>query len=122
MKQVYCEKWSETVDASHSKYVFSDKIPPGHMLHVHNCFAWAPDREQNDLVRIGVRNGGVDVLVRVRASRLDNYGLSAYNGFFVGEGDQVYAYFPDADNTDTIELHVIGILMTLDEWREGGGR
>jgi len=118
MKQIYCEKWSETVDASHSKYVLSDKIPANSVLRVFNCYAWAPEREQNDLVRIGVRNGGADGLIRVRSSRLDNYGLSTLNSFFVGEGDQVFAYFPDADNTDTIELHVVGILYSLDEWRK----
>jgi len=44
--------------------------------------------------------------------------MNALNDFFVGEGDQVFAYFPDSDNTNTIELHVIGTIMTVDEWRQ----
>lgn len=118
MKQVYCEKWSETVGASHSKYVLSDKIPPGNMLHVHNCYAHAPEREVADIIRIGVRNGGQDILVRAHGGVTAKEGTCSLNDFFVGEGDQVFAYFPDSDSTDTIELHVIGILYSLDEWRK----
>ena len=118
MKQIYCEKWSETVDASHSRYVISDRVKAGHMLHVHNCFAHAPEREANDIAHIGVQNGGTKVLVRARKWNVAGEGVSAFNDFYVGEGDQVYAYLPDADSTDTIELHVIGVLMTLDEWRQ----
>lgn len=118
MKQIYAEKWSETVDASHSKYVISDRVKPGHMLHVHNCYAHAPEREVSDIIRMGVRNGGQDIIVRARGGAIAKEGMSALNEFYVGEGDQVFAYFPDSDNTDTIELHVIGILMTLDEWRQ----
>jgi len=118
MKQIYARKWSGTVDASHSKYVFSERIPPGDMLHVHNCYAHAPEREANDTCRIGITNGGQNILVRARGVPANSRGLSTLNSFFVGEGDQVFAYFPDADNTDTIELHVIGILYSLDEWRK----
>ena len=118
MRQIYCEKWSETVDASHSKYVFSDRVKPGWMLHVHNCFGHAPERKSADKAHIGIENGGTKVLVRSRSWDVAGDGVSALNDFYVGEGDQVYAYFPDADSTDTIELHVIGILMTLDEWRQ----
>jgi len=118
MKQIYCEKWSETVDASHSKYVFSDRIDPGKILHVKNCFAHAPEREALDIVQLGVQNGGTKVLIRARKWNIAGEGVSAFNDFFVGEGDQIYAHFPDADNTDTVELHVIGVLYTLDEWRK----
>jgi len=118
MKQVYAESWSEVVTAAHSRRILSDRIKPGHVLTVLNCYAWAPERAQSDLVRIGVRNGGSDVLVRVRASGVNNYGLSALNEFFVGEGDQVFAYFPDADETDTIELHIIGILQNIEDFRK----
>lgn len=118
MKIVYAEKWSETVNSSHSKYIFSKRIPPGNMLHVHNCYAHAPEREVSDIIWIGVRNGGQDILVRARGGAATKEGMCSLNSFFVGEGDQVFAYFPDADNTDTIELHVIGVLYSLDEWRK----
>jgi len=118
MKQVYARKWSETVDASHSKYVFSDKIKPGYVLHVHNCFAHAPERAVNDIIWMGVRNGGEDIIVRARGGKIEKEGMSALNDFFVGESDQVFAYFPDSEDTNTIELHVIGVIYALDEWRK----
>ena len=118
MKQIYCEKWSETVNSSHSKYVLSDRIPSKQVLRVHSCYAWAPEREVGDRVHLGVKNGGVDVLARARGSGAVKDGMSVLNGFAVGEGDQVFAYFPDADNTDTIELHLIGVLYSLDAWQK----
>jgi len=121
MRQMYIESWSEKVDASHSKYVFSDRIQSGYVLRVLNCYVSAPECETNDVCYIGVRSGGKDFLIRKRKCRLDNVGLSALNPFLVGEGDQVFAYFPNADNTDTIELHVNGYLLPAKEWREQGG-
>lgn len=117
MAQIYARKWSETVEAGHSKYVFSERIPAGHVLHVKNCFAHAPEREANDIIKLGVRNGGVDVLVRARGGAVAKEGMSALCDFPIGESDQVFAYFPDSDNTDTIELHIIGELYRLEEWR-----
>lgn len=120
MRRVYIEKWSETVVAGHSKYVFSDRVDPGHILHAHNCFAHAPERETNDIIQIGVRDGGRDILLRSRAGAIAKEGMSSLTDFFVGEGDQIFAYFPDADETDTIELHVVGCLLSVDEYREKG--
>jgi len=117
MSQIYAEKWSETVVTGHSKYVLSDRIQTGHVLYVKNCFGYSPEIAAGEEVRIGVRNGGTDVYVRVRDAETRNKGLSALNEFLVGEGDQVFAYFPDAENTETIELHVIGELFRLEEWR-----
>jgi len=117
MSQIYTEKWSEIIVTDHTKYVLSDRIPTGHILHVMNCFGYAPEISANEQARIGVRNGGVDVYVRVRDAESRNRGLSALNEFLVGEGDQIFAYFPDAINTETIELHVIGELFRLEEWR-----
>jgi len=122
MANLYVRKWAEVIDAAHSKYVFSERIRAGHVLHVHNCFAHAPEREINDIITLGVRNGGEDVIVRSRGGALAKEGLSTLRDFFVGGGDQVFAYFPDADNTDTVELHIIGDLMTLKEWRERNER
>jgi len=118
MRQIYAEKRSEKVTATHSKYVFSDRIEPGKVLHVKNCFAHAPERSLSDVIWMGIRNGGQDILVRARGGAIAKEGMSALRDFFVGEGDQVFAYFPDAADTHTIELHVIGVLMPLDEWRQ----
>ena len=121
MRQMFIECWSETIDASHSRYVFSDRVPTGYVLHVMNCYAHAPEREINDIIRIGVRSGGKDCLLRARASAIAKEGMSTLNGFLAGEGDKVFAYFPDGDNTDTVELHINGILIPVKEWRESGG-
>jgi hypothetical protein len=117
MSQIYIEKWSEVIDSDHLKYVFSDRIRTGSVLHVYNCFAYSAERDANETVQIGVLNGGTNVLVRSRAGSAAKEGVSALNHFLVGEGDQVYAYFPSADNEDTIELHIIGELFSLEEWR-----
>jgi len=118
MRQIYVERWSEVIASGHSLYVFSDRIPRGHILHVTNCFAYSAEITQNEKVFIGVQNGGVKVFVRARATESKNTGLSALNDFLVGEGDQVFAYFPSAQNTEKIELHVFGVLYELEEWRD----
>jgi len=121
MRQMYIECWSETIDASHSKYVYSDRVPAGHVLHVMNCYAHSPDGAVADIVQIGVQSGGKLCRIRCRGKDLAKEGMSALNAFLAGEGDRVYAYFPDADNTDTVELHINGILVPAKEWRESGG-
>ena len=118
MATLYTRTWIEVVEAGHSKYVWSDRVPAGMVLLVYNCFAHASEREANDIAQIGVRNGGQDTVVRCRANNVAGEGTSALNHFPVGETDQIYAYFPDSDNTDTIELHVIGVLMPRDEFRQ----
>ena len=118
MRQMYIECWSETIDASHSKYVYSDRVPTGHVLSVMSCYAHSPDGAIADIVMIGVQSGGKKCMVRSRGKDLAKEGMSALNTFLVGEGDQVFAYFPDAGSTDTVELHVNGIIIPAKEWRE----
>ncbi|MBA7681442.1 hypothetical protein ES703_89780 [subsurface metagenome] len=120
MRQIYINKWSETATSAPSLYVLSDVIKPGWILHVHSCYAHAPERAQNEIIWLGVRNGVGDVLVRARAAGIAAEGMSARRDFFVGEGDQIFAYFPSATGSDVIELHVIGCLLSIDEYREKG--
>jgi len=120
MRRIYIEKWCETVNTAPLKYVFSSPVPAGHILHVHNCYAHAPERDQNEIIWLGVRDSGRDSLVRARAAGIAAEGMSARRDFLVGEGDQIFAYFPSAETTDKIELHVIGCLIPLDEFREKG--
>ena len=120
MRQLYINKWSEKIGADHSKYILSDAVKAGQVLHVHNCYAHAPERAANEIVQIGVRNGVGDVLIRSRGAGIAAEGMSARRDFFVGEGDQIFAYFPSAQTTDLIELHVVGCLITLDDWRRTG--
>lgn len=117
MRTVYCESWGRTVASTDDRYVFSDRIKAGEVLHVMTCFAGAPEREANDVIEIGVRSGGKDICLRHRAGSLAKNGMSTLNEFLVGEGDQVFAYFPDADTGDRIELCVHGYLMPVAEWR-----
>ena len=120
MRQVYINKWCETVVTAPSLYVLSERVAPGYILQVHNCFAHAPERTANEIIQIGIRNGIGDILLRVRGAGTPAEGMSVLNAFFVGEGDQIFAYFPSATGTDSIELHVVGCLISLDEWREKG--
>ena len=120
MRQIYLNKWCETANSAPSLYVLSDVIKPGFILHVHNCFAHAPERAAGEVITLGVRDGIGDVIVRSRGGATAKNGMSALNDFFVGEGDQIFAYFPSATGTDKIELHVIGCLLSIDEYREKG--
>jgi hypothetical protein len=118
MRIVFCQKWGRTVAATDDRYVKSDRIRPGYVLHVMSCFAHAPEREALDVLKLCVRSGGQDVCIRSRAANLAKTGMSALNSFLVGEGDQVMAYFPDSDTGDTIELCINGFLIPIVEWRE----
>lgn len=117
-RYMYLECWSETVTAGHSKRVYSDRVPAGYVLHVMNCYAHVPERIQGDLVWIGVESGGKDCLVRSRGGDKAKEGMSALQPFLAGEGDRVFAYFPDADETDTVALHVNGFMIPTKEWRD----
>ena len=120
MRQVYINKWCETPTTAPSLYVFSDVVKPGYVLHVHSCFAHDPERGANEIITLGVRDAGRLIILRSRAGAIAKEGMSAIRDFFVGEGDQIFAYFPDATGDDPIELHVVGVLLSLDEWREKG--
>jgi len=120
MRRMYIDSWSEKLIAGHSGYVFSERVRTGEVLHVQNCYAHAPQRGVNDIIWLGVRNGSKDVLVRARGGKIEKEGMSALNDFLVGEGDQVFAYFPDAEDDDTGELHIIGVLYDLKSWRTFG--
>lgn len=117
MRTIYCESWGRAVAATDDRYVLSDRVRHGHVLHVKTCFAGAPEREANDVIEIGIRSGGKDICLRHRAGSLAKNGMSTLNEFLVGEGDQVIAYFPDADTGDEIHLCVNGFLVPLEEWR-----
>ena len=120
MRQIYIRKWSETFVTSPSGYVYSDRIKAGQILHVHNCFAYSPQFDVNEIIMLGIKTGGSTVLIRARSPGVAAEGMSALKDFFCGEGDEIYAYFPNASGTDVMELHVIGCLMSLDEFRAQG--
>jgi len=117
MREIFTGVWSEIVTQAHDRYVWSDPVPVGKVLLVQNMYGHGHEREAKDRIKLGVKNGATQVLARARKWAVSGEGLSALNPFFVGEYDKLFAYFPDADDTDTIELHVIGILMTRDDFR-----
>lgn len=116
MKQVYNRSFAATWLTGDSGYVFSDRIDPGYVLHVHSCSAYSPEREASDDVVIGIRSGSGDTIVTAQAPLAAQRAVDTPNDFFLGEGDQLFAYFPDVDNTDVIGIHINGVLMPLDEW------
>jgi hypothetical protein len=118
MKQIYSRSFTVTFSTGDSGYVLSEKVDPGYILHVHSCFAYAPQREANDDIVIGIRNGGEDVILQAQATVATQLGSVAPLDFFIGEGDQVLAYFPDADDTDKIGIHLNGVLIPLKEWKK----
>lgn len=118
MRTIYSRSFTVTFSTGDSGYVFAEKIDPGYVLHVHNCFAYAPQREASDDIIIGIRNGGQDILLQAYATLAAQVGSATGGGFFVGEGDQVFAYFPDADNGDSLGIHLNGVLVSLKDWEK----
>ena len=116
MRQVYINSWSALWATGDSGYIFSDRIEPGKLLHVHSAFAYAPERDASDKITIGVRHGGKDIILRAQATLAVQLGSEFPSDFFVGEGDQVFAYFANAEDGDTIGIHVNGVIMPLAEW------
>ena len=119
MRQIYSRSFTVTFSTGDSGYVFAEKIDPGQILHVHSCVAYSPQREASDDVIVGIRNGGEDLILTAQAPLAAQRGVQIPNKFPVGEGDQVFAYFPDVDNGDSIGIHLNGILSDLKDWEIG---
>lgn|GEM_PF-2463938 len=121
MRQIYDRSFTVTWVTGDSGYVFADRIDPGYVLHVHSCTAYSSNREANDDVIIGIRNGGQDIILTAQAPLAAQRGVDTPTGFFVGESDQVFAYFQDADNGDSIGIHINGVLVPLKDWEKEAG-
>ena len=117
MREIYTGTWTEIVTQAHDRYVWSDPIQVGKVLLVNNMYGHGHEREAQDRIKLGLKNGATEILIRARKWANSGEGLSALNPFFIGEYDKLFAYFPDSDDTDTIALHVIGVLMARDEFR-----
>lgn len=116
MRQIYSRSFTVTFSTGDSGYVFADKIDPGYILHVLSCVGYSPEREASDDVILGIRNGGQDIFLTAQAPLAAQRGVDTPTDFLVGESDQVFAYFPDADDTDKIGIHLNGVLIHLREW------
>lgn len=113
MKYLYQRKFSVAFATGDSGYVFAERVDPGYILKVDTCLAYSPEREANDNVIIGIRTGTQDILLTSQAPAPVQRGVEAPGPFSVGEGDQLFAYFPDVDNGDTLEIHIAGELQLL---------
>lgn len=116
MKQLYNRRFSRKWATGESTRVYSEQVPTGHVLHVHQCFAYAPERENNDDILIGISNGGEELLLLASTLGTAQRGAEVANHFDVGEGFQLFADFPDVDNTDTIAIDIFSTLYPIDEW------
>ena len=101
-----------------SGYVYSERIDPGWILHVHNAFAYAPERDTGDNIILGIMHGGERVVIRAQSAAAAQRGMDCQRDFMLGEGDTIFAYFPDAEAGDTLGLHIVGELMTVDDWKK----
>ena len=118
MRQIYNRSFTVTWLTGDSGYVLAERIDPGYVLHVLSCSAYSPQRELSDDVVIGIRNGGEDIILTAQAPLAAQRGVDTPTPFLVGESDQVFAYFPDADNTDSLSIHINGVLMPVREWEK----
>ena len=116
MRQIYNRSFTVTFSTGDSGYVLSEKIDPGYILHVLSCCAYSPERELSDDVVIGIRNGGQDIVLTAQAPLAAQRGVDTPTDFYVGESDQIFAYFPDVDNGDSIGIHINGVLIEREEW------
>lgn len=116
MRQVFNRAFQTTFATGDTGYVLSERIDSGYILHVHACFAYAPDRDANDRIIIGIRNGGLDVILKALSPLATQEGDAVATDFYVGENDQVYGYFPDSENGDTIGINLNGVLIPRRLW------
>jgi hypothetical protein len=119
MQQIYYDSQKETITAGHSLKVYSKRLPTGYIFDIHVCFACSYEREANDLIKILVDDGAEEHTVRSYKPALIQTGLSILNGGPIGGNDRAVAHFPDADVGDVIEIHLLGVIMPIEEWREG---
>ena len=118
MKQIYARSFTVTFSTGDSGYVYAEKIAPGMVLRVETCFAYAPEREASEEIILGIKDGAEKIIIRAAAPLATQKGIANDNPFSMGEGDQLFAYFPNAEDADQLAIHVIGVLYTLDEWRK----
>jgi hypothetical protein len=117
MQRVLTEIRSETITPSHSCLIFSDRIRPGEILRIDSLCGYSAQTETNDNVFLGVEDGGRRVYIQAAAIDTATEGICARGPIYVGEGDRAFAYFPDADEGDVIELHLIGVISPRTSWQ-----
>jgi len=119
MRQILSRKYSHKWATGETEYIYSEQVPPGYVVHVKSCVAYSAERDSSDDVVIGYTDGGDKIIVTAMATLAAQMGIAALADFYVGEGDKVFAYFPDVENNDTIELHINGTLLPIEDFEKG---
>lgn len=119
MRQVLSRRYAVTWTTGASAYVYSDQVPPGYIVHVKSCVGYSPQRDASDDIVLGYTDGAEKIIVTAMATLAAQFGVASPRDFYVGEGDKVFAYFPDVENNDEIELHINGTLITVTEFERG---
>lgn len=119
MRQLISRRYSTTWITGASKFIFSDPVPAGHVVHIKSCVAYSEKRDASDNVLIGYTDGGETIYVTAKATLAAQQGIEATNDFFVGEGDRAFGLFPDVENLDVIELHLNGTLLPIEDFEKG---
>jgi len=112
----------ETITTNHNRRVYGERVPPGWILTVESCYMYVPEIGVPDVVSILIETGPEEIEVRARGKETGRLGISALNGFYVGEHQRVVGYAPDAAVGNKISLTVIGYLMPLWDWRKRAGK
>jgi len=119
MRQILSRRYAVTWTTGASAYVYSEQVPPGYVVHVKSCAGYSEQRDASDDIILGYTDGGEKIIVTAMATLAAQMGITASRDFYVGEGDKVFAYFPDVENNDTIELHINGTLLPIADFEKG---
>jgi len=112
----------ETITADHNRRVYGERVEPGWILTVTNCYLHVPEIGVPDIVTILVETGAQELIVRSRGKETGRQGISALCPFYVGEYQRVVGYAPNAELNNTLALTVIGSLSPLWDWRKWPGK
>jgi hypothetical protein len=119
MRQILSRRYAVTWTTGDSAYVYSEQVPAGYVVHVKSCVGYSEQRDASDDVILGYTDGGEKIIVTAMATLAAQLGIAALRDFYVGEGDKIFAYFPDVENNDVIELHINGTLITRADFEKG---
>jgi len=111
-----------TITADDNRRVHGERVPPGWILTVKSCYMYVPEIGTPHIAAILIETGQGEIEVRVRGKEVGRVGISALNGFYVGEHQRVVGYTPDAEVGDQLSLTVIGYLTPLWDWRKWAGK
>jgi len=112
---------SVTITEGHNRRVYSERIEPGWILTVTNCYIYVPEVGTPDKVIILVEAGAQEIVIRARGKEVGRLGISSLTPFVVGEYQRIIGYAPQANVGDSISLNIGGWLSPLWDWRKRPG-